>query len=476
MKRELSLRYGADTVSVALEDPFVLAAPAPLPRVADVAAATREALARPFGQAPLSSLAGPGAKVLIAFDDPAVFTFCDPDPREEMLSAVLGELLEAGVNLTDIHLLCANALHRQWTRRELASLLGEARVLAWPLHRLSCHDAEDPSSLEYLGETRRGFEVEVSRRLLESDLTIYLSVPMSPMNGGWKSTAVGLSSFRSIRHHHRPFPGASHSVMDPHKGSFHKLLRELGEVVAARMARDGKQLLQVEAVLDNRGPWSGEAQGVIGVFAGAPNEAHAQALALLEQQLVTRVEAPRDILLIGLPDQDPYSRFAIQNPILATNLGLSYTYGLHQGQPLARPGGILILLHPFEGHFDDIHHPSYREFFTRVLAHTQDPTEAWDLFADDFAHRPEYVHKYRYGYGFHGTHPFFMWNQTAAPRRHLGGIFVAGARDPEVVRRLGFTPFADVDSAVREARARLGQGASLAVHPVPPISIARVGA
>lgn len=474
----LNLPYGDQQVPVSLpEETRIIRPNLPLPRVPDVVQATREALKSPLGMPPLSQLAGPGARVTIAFDDPAIFTFCEPDPREDMLSAVLEILLEAGVQLKDIHLLCANALHRKWTRQELATLLGEARVLAWPLHRLTCHDAEDPLSLVYLGETKRGFEVEVSRCLLESDLTIYLSIPLTPMNGGWKSTAVGLSSFRSIRHHHRPFPGASHSVMDPHQGSFHKLLREIGEVIRTHMQAKGKHLLQVEATLNSEGPWAGSTQGVSGVFAGTPEEAHAAALSRLEEQIVVPCQGQTDILLIGLPDQDPYSRFSVLNPILAAHLGLAYTYGLHQKRPLVRQGGILILMNPFLGQFDDLHHPSYREFFEKVLRYTKDPFLAWDLFSEEFAHRPEFIHRYRYGYGFHGAHPFFMWNQSAAPRKHLGDIFVAGARQPEVVEQLGFTPFASLEDALKEARARLGKSASLTVHPVPPIApvtIARV--
>jgi lactate racemase len=473
--RKLPLYYGAEILEVSLPKDTRIIQPKPsLPRLTDVVAATREALLHPLSGPSLVQLVRPGSKVCIAFDDPAVFTFCDPDPRDDMLTAALEILVEAQVRLEDIHLLCANALHRKWTHTELGTLLGQARVLLWPMQRLTCHDAEDQEALVYLGETKRGFEVEVSKKMFESDLTIYLSVPLTPMNGGWKSTTVGLSSFRSIRHHHRPFPGASHSVMDPHNGAFHKLLREMGQVLQAKLDAENKHLMQVEAILDNNGPWSGQTQGVIGVYAGRPDEAHAAALAKLEEQLIIEVEGQSDILVLGLPNTDPYSQFSVLNPILATNLGLSYTYGLHQNKPLVRQGGILILHHPFENKFDDLHHPSYREFFERVLSRTKDPFQTWDLFADEFAHRPEFIHKYRYGYGFHGAHPFFMWNQTGAPRRHLSDIFIAGAKDFSVAHQLGFVPFVDLGSALVEARRRLGAMASLSVHPVPPISVVRV--
>ncbi len=115
--REVSLHYGAERLTISLpNDTRVIQPKAALPRLKDVAAATREALLHPQSGPSLDSLAKPGAKVCIAFDDPAVFTFCDPDPRDDMLTAALEILLDAGVLLQDIHLLCANALHRKWTR------------------------------------------------------------------------------------------------------------------------------------------------------------------------------------------------------------------------------------------------------------------------------------------------------------------------------------------------------------------------
>ncbi|MFQ5933915.1 MAG: transcriptional regulator, partial [Dehalococcoidia bacterium] len=145
-----------------------------------------------------------------------------------------------------------------------------------------------------------------------------------------------------------------------------------------------------------------------------------------------------------------------------------------QNMPLIRQGGIAIFAHPCQYQFDDLHHPSYREFFDRLLSVSIDPYELWSLFADDFANRPEYVHKYRHGYGFHGAHPFFMWNARGAPSRHLGAAFLAGVQDFDVARRMGFEPFATVEDAIAEAETRLGKDCGITYHATPPVSIARV--
>ncbi|MFQ5872737.1 MAG: lactate racemase domain-containing protein [Dehalococcoidia bacterium] len=207
------------------------------PPIKDLGRAIREAIANPIAHDPLPKLVGKGAKVTIAFDDPGGSLTKPPDFRQVAINILLEELQKADVELQDIRLLCANALHRKWTRSELAPIVGERISVLWSPQRLYCHDAEDKENLVFLGETKRGFEVEVNRAVTDSDLLIYLNITSTPFAGGWKSVAVGLSTFRGIRHHHRPFPFASgKSVMDPKNSSFQKLVWEQGAVIEKHLA------------------------------------------------------------------------------------------------------------------------------------------------------------------------------------------------------------------------------------------------
>ncbi len=462
---KVTLLCGDGAVEATLPDRVRRIEPnAPLPALSDPRLAVRRAIEEPFGSPPLRELARGAKKVVIAFDDGAVpaFPVVTPDIREVALGVVLEELTGAGVDVANVTLLCANALHRKWTRRELARIVGETTARLWPPQRLICHDACEPGNVVAVGESKRGFEVRCNRRVLEADLTVYLNITATPFNGGWKSYVVGLSDFTSIRHHHRPWPYAQgHSVMDPKRSSFPRLLAEMGRVLTARLAEEGKHLFSIETAYDNSVPAS-----PIAVHAGAPDEVHPVTLSIVEaQQVVEVADGPFDAAILGLPDRDPYSQGdgAFGNPILTTNLGLAYGYGLYQGQPLIRPGGALILVNPLPWRFDEIHHPSYRPFCDEVLRRTLDPEEAWDLFVDDFAHRPELVHRYRHGFGFHGSHPFFMWNQTLIPRRHLGRIIFAGVTEPGVAERLGFEGFATVEEAVGSVEAELGPDCSIAL-------------
>ncbi len=193
-----------------------------LPPVADLPAALREALRRPLDLPPLRELAKPGWKVTVAFDDPTVP--CYGPVWEPAIRSVLEELEHAGVKKRDVTLLCANALHRKFTRGELGKVIGKELVQEFG-YRLLCHDAEDPENLSFLGVTRSGYDVEINRRVTDSDLTIYINtVVWRGFNGGWKSICVGLSTYRSIRWHHSP-DGMSMSIEG---NQMHAMLDEMG--------------------------------------------------------------------------------------------------------------------------------------------------------------------------------------------------------------------------------------------------------
>ncbi|MGZ4392690.1 MAG: lactate racemase domain-containing protein, partial [Gaiellaceae bacterium] len=168
-----------------------LVAPPGLSPLADPEAELRRALGSPIGHEPLRSLVGPSSTVTIAFDDLTipVIPMAPPDFRALVIPILLEQLHEAGVRPENVRLLVANALHRKWTRTELARALGPILSLL-PPQRLTNHDACDPDQLVFLGETERGFEVELSKAVTESDQLIYVNCTPSPMNGGWKSIVV----------------------------------------------------------------------------------------------------------------------------------------------------------------------------------------------------------------------------------------------------------------------------------------------
>jgi nickel-dependent lactate racemase len=432
----------------------------PLPRLRDPAKAVRDAINSPIAHEPLSKLVSPKSTVTIAFDDPIGFapTQREPDFRGVAIAVLLEELDKLGVEADNIRLVCAVGLHRKWTTRELGSIIGEDLAYRLGPGRLRNHDAEDRENLVFLGETERGQEVEVNRALIDSDQFIYVSNPWSPFNGGWKSAVVGLGSFMSIRHHHRPFPKASgKSTMDPKRSAFPRLLNEMGKIIEKELAKKGRRFFTIEGAMNNACP-----QEVVQVVAGHPPEVHEKTLEILQDEQVVDVKGQFDVVVYGMGNnRDPYSKMSLINPILVRNLGMSYSFGLFQNIPLVKQGGIIILVHPCANQFDAVKYPSYVELFEKVIPHTQDPFALWDLYAEEYAHRPEFVHKYRYGFGFHGAHPLILWGQGAYGFRYLGKVFLAGATDFEVARLLGFVPFSTVEDAIEEAERLIGKDCSM---------------
>ncbi len=473
-KRVERIAYGDGRLAVRVpERARTIAAKPPMPAAPDIREAVRDAIENPIAHEPLRKLAGPKAKVAIAFDDASgsYFQTRRDDFRKVAIELIVEELTALGVELRDITLLCAQGLHRKLSRTELETFLGRKIALGFGYNNLYCHDAEDPDQLVHLGYTHRGFDVEVNRALIDSDLFIYLNTMWAPFNGGWKSTAVGLGTFRSIRHHHRPWPSAKgHSVDDPKSSAFKKLVWEQGRLIEDALAEKGRRVFTIETVYDNAHP----RKDLVAVFAGHPTEVHPHTLAAIEEQLVVDVEGQSDILIAGIPGAECYSKFSVMNPILVANSAMANAVMQFQNAPVVREGGIAILAHPFEAAFDERRFAPYVEFYNQLLPQDTDPYRLWENYVESFAHRPEYIHAYRYGYAYHGSHPFFMWNSAGIPRRYLSRIFFAGVRDFEAVRRCGFEPFATVEEAIAAAQSDLGHDASITLLDRPPHFIPRV--
>ena len=469
------IAYGDGYIEAALpERARVIEGKRPMPAIPDIAERVRQVIDSPIAHEPLRALVNGKSKVVIAFDDAsgAYFRTRRADFRQTAIEVIVDELRKAGVALNNITLLLAQGLHRKLSRTEMETFLGRRLVLQFGYNNLYCHDAEDPDQLAHLGYTHRGFDVEVNRAILDADQFIYLNTMWAPFNGGWKSTAVGLGTFKSIRHHHRPWPIASgQSVDDPKNSSFKKLVWEQGALIQKALEAKGRRIFTIESVYDNADPQ----KDIIAINGGHPTEVHPHTLAAIQEQQVVDVRGQSEILVAGIANwNECYSKFSVVNPILAANQAMANTVTQFQGMPLVREGGIAILAHPLTAQFDSRRFSPYMEFYEKLLPQDTDPYWLWENYVEEFAHRPEYIHGYRYGHAYHGSHPFFMWNSTGIPRRYLSKIYFAGVRDTDAAKRMGFEAFASVEDAIAAAEAELGRTASITLMQRPRHFIPRV--
>ncbi len=447
--------FGSEEIAVELPDHTRVipgSFDAGLPPVENLEETVREALRASLELPPVSELARPGHRVTIAFDDPTVS--CYAPVWEVAINLILDELDKAGVARRDITLVCANALHRKSTRMELAKLIGERLVKEFGF-RLLCHDAEDAENLVHLGRTASGYDVEVNRLVVDSDLTIYLNTTcFRGFTGGWKSVCVGLSTFRAIRWHHNPDDMSTSLVRNP----MHEMLNEIG---AHLEAATGRRIYKIETVLSD--PYH-----VSKMWAGSVSATRHAALELLRSKSPPRralLEEKADIILYGLPDWSPYAAYSSLNPLLTlVSSGLGYLGGMIEAA--GKPGCMVIMATPCPNEWNDVHFPSYREVWDQWLSRTNDPYVIRDQAEDDFAHRPEYIYKYRFCYGFHPVHAV-MATYPLKRLRHAGSVIIAGAKDPGLAHHLGFKSSDTVENAVRQAQAIHGRDASIAFVKYP---------
>ena len=479
----------------------------PIEGLANPGAAIRYALNHPLGTEPLYAQLMPGMRVTIAIDDISMPLppMVRPDVRQTVLEILL-EMLDAN-GVDDIHLIIATSLHRRMTEAEMKRMVGDKIFDAFYPDRYYNHDAEDPDGMVNLGVTAHNEVVNINRRAVESDLVIYLNVNFVPMNGGHKSVAVGLCDYDSLRAHHEPETiRQSDSYMDPKNSMLSTKIGRMGAVVDQHM-----NVFHIETALNNRmysGPtaflsknedqytefdrmkfeamrWTlsklppGAKRKVfqsipapyqmIACHAGKTEPVHEKIVERCFEQYAVDVRGQADILICGIPFISPYNVNSVLNPLLVQVMALGYFHNMYRGKPVLKKGGVMIITHPCYDEFDPAHHPSYIEFFNRLLPETRDAMKLRHKYEEEFAHNPSYIEMYRRGNAYHGAHPFFMWYWGENGRQHVGKVIVAGAQNAHVPAMLGWDRAESLTEAIAMAKSHTGPSPELTLMHPPPI-------
>jgi hypothetical protein len=489
----------------------VVYAPDPIEPIAHPERAIRRALAHPAEDDPLKALLRPNMRLTIAFDDLSLPLppMAQPDVRQLVLEEVVEMAAQAGVE--DVHLIAANSLHRRMTEDELRHIVGDRIYSTFAPDRLYNHDAEDPEGNVLIGTTSRGEEVTLSRRAAESDLVIYVNLTFVPMDGGHKSLATGLGSYRSVRAHHTVDTLLhSRSYMHPPDSALHHSCIRQGQLI-----EDTVRCFHIETSVNNHSfpaianfmqkretDWTPADQaaflavkqltdlappdvkravfhsmrapyGMTSVHAGQVDAAHDKVLETVRRQMLVEVEGQTDIVTLGIPYLGPYNVNAILNPVLVVCMGLGYLFNLYRGKPVVREGGVVIMSHPCRNEFDSVQHPSYVDFYDEVLADTLDPAEIEAKYESSFAEDPWYRQLYRRSHAYHGVHPFYAWYWAAHAMQHVGDVIVVGG-EREAVHHLGFKSASTLEDALEMAEQTVGRYPSITHLRLPPLFVADV--
>lgn len=488
----------------------------PMEPLGNVKAAIRYALNHPLEADPLYAQLRPGMKLTIAMDDislplpPMVL----PDIRQLILTEILELCAKNGVD--DVHLVVAVCLHRHMTGPEVRRMVGDKIYNEYWPDRLYNHDAEDLDNIVEIGQTDHGEPVRLNRRAVESDLLIYVNVNLVPMDGGHKSVTVGLCDYKSVSmHHNTRTMHKCHSYMDPRpeKSQLSKIVDRMGRIVDEKM-----NVFHIETALNNdmygpalkhlgkhesrwtefdrakfqasnavleRVPEAARRKilesvpapyGVIAVAAGKTEPVHARILEASFKQYAVPVKGQCDVLVAGIPFISPYNVNSTLNPLLVQVMALGYLFNFYRGEPLIKKDGVMIIFHPCAEDFNRTHHPSYVEFYHRILSIG---TNSYDIhkYEKEFAENPDYIQMYRKGNAYHGVHPFYMWYWGDAGRAWVGKVIVVDPVNTRVPTQLGWEWARDFETAMDMARGYLGKSQpEVTLSHAPPIMVCDVEA
>jgi len=507
------LWYGEDLISVKFPPGTRVVYPKPtIPGLADRNGAIRYALENCSGMKPFAELLRPGMKVTIATDDISLPLpiMKRPDLRESVLTIVL-ELL-ARHSITDVNIIIATSFHRRMEPFEIQHAVGKRIFNAYYPHNLYNHDGEDPEGMVELGQTELGERVRINRRAAESDLLIYVNINLVPMDGGNKSTAIGLCDYPSLQAHHNPDTILkSDSYFDDKRSALKSSADRMGEIVNKNLKVFHIETVVNNAMFDpnlsffvkNEDHWNTfdktafaaakfglsklsrntkrkilfsvpAPYGLIAIHAGEIHETHAKTLAYCYQQYCVPVKGQSDVVVFGMPFICPYNVNSILNPLLVQVMALGYLFNMYRGMPIVKKNGVLIVTHPLYNEFDPRHHPSYIEFFNRILPETNDSHILQRKYEEEFAKNPEYIEMYRKGHAYHGVHPFYMWYWGENGRAHVGKVIVVGAEDPHTAKVMGWETAATMEEALEMSHSHVGREPSVTHLHIPPIGMVDV--
>ena len=276
----VNLPYGKGQAEVRVPDGSTVAFPRELPKVGDVGAEIRRAMAEPIGSAPLREIASGKRDAVVVIND-----ITRPAPSREMLATILEELRVGGIPEAAVTVVIATGNHRPNSPAEITQMIGEefARRL-----RVVNHACEDDGALTAISAPNVDIPVRVNSHVARASVKILTGLiaphQSAGYSGGRKSLAPGVAALETIAKHHsfpiRPY----HPAMGWMKGNpFHE--------VAVEVARTAGIDFIVNVVKN----WKGE---VVKAVAGDLEAAHEAGVRVCEQSWVVTFPQKYDIVIV----------------------------------------------------------------------------------------------------------------------------------------------------------------------------------
>jgi hypothetical protein len=477
-------------------DAIVLRPPPPTESIADAGAAVRDALRFPLSGSPLEALVTRGGTATIVVPPPELPLPGAPnDPRRDALAAVIEELERLGVPSQRQSILVAGGLNRRAGQRELEALV--APTVARRFHgRVEVHDAE--GDLVELGAAGRT-PLRVNRLLVETDLVVCVGAAESVVHGG-PASLLGACGPETLR------AATAYSLLETAAARGWQLGLAVERALASRTALIGASLVLNPPRLTGRFrgyPYEADSLAhlaasplrrfsllpsgirrrilqelpreltVVAAFAGPPSVAHAEALLRGIARRATPLDRQLDAIVIGMPWKHHHVPRERLNPITVATVALGVALRLWRDAFPVADGGTAILLHKLSRHFAHGTQDPYRALFHALR---EGRTDAAIAEAEREAATDERaLAAYREGRACHPLLPYADWESCRPALDRLGAVLVAGCRDHQAARTLGFVPTHGISSALEMAHGLAGGSARIGFLVAPPYFPLEVG-
>lgn len=404
---DFELKFGKGTVEFRLDQKNYMGTLLPNEIAFDTADEEEvlRALKNPIGSKPLKDIVKKGEKVVIVTSD-----ITRPMPSYRVLPAVIDELKEGGIAEEDITVILALGSHRPHTEDERKNLVGD-KVFNSGVKVID----SDMNRCIRLGICKNGTPIDIFEPVVKADRRICLGNIefhyFAGYSGGSKALMPGVSSHDAIQANHSNMtkPGAWAGNMDSNP------VRQDIEEIADYIAID----FIVNVVLDDK-------KRIVRAVAGHHVEAHRAGCLVLDQMYKIPIKQKADIVVLS-PGGFPKDINIYQSQ-----------KGLDNAKHAVRDGGILIwCASAAEGFGEKI----FEEWMT-----TKSPPQMIEEIQKNFK------------LGGHKAAAIALVLERSV-------IFLVSDLPEDLVRLIGFIPFATVQEAVDAALDRLGAEAKVLVMP-----------
>lgn len=403
----ITLGFGKKQLNLKVDEKNILDVLKPNPIQGDVdqVEEVQRALENPIGTKRLKEMVRPGEKVVIITSD-----VTRPMPTHVVLPSLLEELNSAGIKDEDIKVVFALGSHRKHTEEEKKRLVGEEIY-----SRIQCIDT-DASDCIHMGETSNGTPVDIFREVALADRRICLGNIeyhyFAGYSGGAKAIMPGVSTRAAIQANH------SKMVMEDARTG------ELDKNPVRWDIEEAISLMPIDFILN---VVLDENKRIIKAVAGHFIEAHREGCRFLDGIYKKPIKELADIVIVspgGYPKD--INMYQAQK-------------ALDNAKHAVKDGGVIIWV------------ASCTEGFGEGVF------EEWINEAESPHSLVERIQR-QFQLGGHKAAAIAMVLERC-------DVFLVSDLDERIVRKAFLTPYRDIDKALQDAYAKLGEQAKVLIMP-----------